>query len=162
MNKIIVIACAALTVITTGSAASAEEATAAAAPVPGEVFIDEDSYGLHRANTAPIIVATVQLPGAGNYLLNASLDFAQQDGAPQKYGVRCDFQLPNEPRVWFGMQTAIVGPEQTGSLSFQTAVTTTVPGPVNLRCYQNLVQGPAVFFDHVNLIAQSVPKITRF
>ncbi|MEV5558141.1 hypothetical protein AB0L44_31185 [Nonomuraea wenchangensis] len=162
MKKIMIAAGAALTVLTTGSTASAEEATAAVAPVPGEVFIDDDNIGVHRAGQAVITLAAVQLPEAGNYLLHASLDFAQDGGTPRKAGARCDFQLPNERLVWYGMQTSIVGPEEEGSLSFQTAVTTTAPGPVNLKCYSFLNGGPDVFFNHATLTAQSVPKITRF
>lgn len=117
------------------------------APVPGEVFVNGPNFSVYR-HPEPVQIASVTPPAAGSYLLHAETIFEQNpSGTP-------------DSRPMKGWQAATVGAEETGALSFESAVTTTAPGPVNLVCHG--LWNVDINFTGGLLIAQAVPKITKF
>ncbi|GAA1773774.1 hypothetical protein GCM10009734_98400 [Nonomuraea bangladeshensis] len=129
------------------------------APVPGEVFVNGPNFSVYR-HPESVQIASVTLPAAGSYLLHAETNFEQHpSGTPARYRARCDLYLPNESRPFKGWQAATVDAEETGALSFQSAVTTTAPGPVNLVCH-GLWNVDINFYGGL-IVAQAVPKITK-
>ncbi|MFI6816066.1 hypothetical protein ACIBG7_26925 [Nonomuraea sp. NPDC050328] len=158
MKKIAFLTAVALASIAITGSAAANDTPAV---TPGEVFYDEGS-ATHHPNTPGVVVASVSLPAAGSYLIHADTDFYRRDRYTEESGARCDILLPNEFNSNGGMQVASHGPNGYGTVSFTVALTTTQPGPVNLRCYQISSGGPTLFFNHGRITAQAVPKITRF